>query len=137
VRDGMTPEDFEATRNFLDKFASLLVKTQSAQLGYQLDSVYYGIPAFADYVRAGLARLTLDDVNRVIRDQLKLADVKMVFIAKDASDLRERLATEASSPMKYDPPKPDLAAEDAEIQSLPLGLSIDSVRVARAEDVFN
>jgi zinc protease len=32
VHDGMTQEDFEATRNFLDKHASLLVKTQSAQL---------------------------------------------------------------------------------------------------------
>jgi zinc protease len=58
VREGMTQEDFDATRNFLDKFASLLVKTQAARLGYQLDSVYYGIEPFADYVRKGLARLT-------------------------------------------------------------------------------
>jgi len=137
ANDGMSQEDFEATRNFLDKFASLLVKTQAAQLGYQLDSVYYGIPSFAEYVRTGLARLTLADVNRVIRDQLKLSDVKMVFIAKDAGDLRERLTTEARSPMTYDPPKPELLGEDALIQGMPLGLSIDSVRVVRADEVFN
>jgi len=137
VREGMTQEDFDATRNFLDKFASLLVKTQAAQLGYQLDSVYYGIGPFADYVRKGLARLTLDDVNRVIREQLKLADVKMVFIARDAGDLRQRLMNETMSPMQYDPPKPELAPEDTVIQSLTLGLSVDSVRVVRAEEVFN
>ena len=61
----------------------------------------------------------------------------MVFIAKDAGDLRERLATEARSPMTYDPPKPELLGEDALIQGMPLGLSIDSVRVVRAEEVFN
>jgi zinc protease len=137
VRNGLTQGDFEATRTFLDKYASLLVKTQSAQLGYALDSRYYGTAPFTDYVRNGLARLTLEEVNRVIREQLKLDDIKMVFIAKDAGDLRERLATEAPSPMQYDPPKPELAAEDAQIQNLPLGLSIDSVRVVGADEVFN
>ena len=137
VHDGMTQEDFEATRNFLDKQASLLVKTQSAQLGYALDSAYYGVGPFVDYVRTGLSRLTLDTVNRVIRDQLKLADIRMVFVTKDAVDLRERLATEASSRISYDPPKPELAAEDEMIATMTLGLSIDSVRVVRAEELFN
>jgi zinc protease len=136
VRDGMSAEDFEATRKFLDKSVSLLVRTQPARLGYLLDSVWYGIPPFVDYVREGLARLTLEDVNRVAREQLRLDAIKFVYVTKDAADLRERLATEAPSPVEYDPPKPELAAEDVAIRSMPLGLSIDTVRVVLADDLF-
>jgi hypothetical protein len=35
------------------------------------------------------------------------------------------------------PPKPELAAEDELIATMTLGLSIDSVRVVRAEELFN
>ena len=66
ISDGMTESDFEATRAFLSKFVSLLTDGQSRQLGYEMDSQYYQIDDFADYVREGLANLTLDDVNRVI-----------------------------------------------------------------------
>ncbi|MGI9261285.1 MAG: M16 family metallopeptidase, partial [Woeseiaceae bacterium] len=62
VRDGMSETDFEATKAFLSNFASLLTDGQSRQLGYALDSQYYEIDEFADYVREGLASLTLADV---------------------------------------------------------------------------
>jgi hypothetical protein len=68
---------------------------------------------------------------------LKLADIKMVFITREDGDLRERLTTEYSSRIQYDPPKPDLAAEDELIATMTLGLSIDNVRVVRAEELFN
>ena len=43
VKNGMSQEDFEATRRFLTKNVNALTKTQDAQLGYALDSRYYGI----------------------------------------------------------------------------------------------
>ncbi|NNF16173.1 MAG: insulinase family protein, partial [Gammaproteobacteria bacterium] len=76
--NGMTAENFAATRNYLNKFVSLLVKSQSRQLGYAVDSDYYGIDTFTDYVREGLAKLTLADVNRVIEKHLQSDNIQFV-----------------------------------------------------------
>ncbi|MCH6560600.1 insulinase family protein, partial [candidate division KSB1 bacterium] len=46
ITEGMTEEDFEATRNYLLKFVNILTKTQDRQLVYSLDSKYYGIDEF-------------------------------------------------------------------------------------------
>jgi zinc protease len=132
----MDEESFEATRNYLDKFVSLLVKTQSRQLGYAVDSEYYGIDAFTDYVRAGLKKLTLQDVNRVIREQLQTDDLKLVFIAKEAADLAQRLASDAPSPIAYNTPKPELADEDAVIAAYGLKLGAQRIEIVPAADVF-
>ena len=54
VEEGITEGDFEATRRFLGKFVNLLTQTQSEELGYALDSQFYGIPPFRDYVKGSL-----------------------------------------------------------------------------------
>ena len=113
------------------------MKTQDRQLGYELDSEYYDTDAFTNYVRAGLSTLTVDDVNRAIRKYLQVEDVKFVFITRDAQDLKERLATNAPSPIEYNTPKPELAEEDATIANLRLALDAGSIDVIPAEQVFN
>lgn len=137
IEEGMTEADFEATRSFLSKFVSLLTDGQSRQLGYALDSRYYGTDGFADYVRQGLAELTLADVNRVIREQLRVERMQYVFVTRDAADLRRRLVDDAPSTVTYDSEKPEsLLQEDAEIAVLPLGFADDAVQVLPSEDVF-
>ncbi|MGD8688588.1 MAG: pitrilysin family protein [Gammaproteobacteria bacterium] len=137
VTDGMSREDFEATRSFLGKFVSLLVKSQSRQLGYAIDSRYYGIGNFTDYVRKGLAALTLEDVNRAIRTHLQTDNVKFVFVTRDAGDLEKRLVSDQPSPITYNSPKPDeLLAEDKAIQAMPMGFSKDHVTIVPVEKVF-
>ncbi|HWP94880.1 MAG TPA: pitrilysin family protein [Gammaproteobacteria bacterium] len=137
VREGMRREDFEATRNYLDKFVAQMVSTQSLQLGYALDSRWYGIPPFVQYVREGLAKLTLEDVNRVIRTHLKLDDIKFVFVSRDAEDLRKRLVSDMPSPIAYEVQQPEaLLAEDRIIEKLPLGFAAESVRIVPLEEIF-
>jgi zinc protease len=134
---GLSPEEFEATRGFLDKWVAQLVSSQPALLGYAIDSAWYGIPDFPAYLRAELAKLTVDDVNRVIREHLSTENVKFVFITPDAADLKRRLVENEPSPMTYNSPKPDeLLAEDKVIEVLPLGFSTDSVRIVPADSVF-
>src|SRR6266404_835627 len=58
VRDGISQEAFETTREFMTKFANVLTQTQSARLGYALDGRYYGIPDYNSYVKTKLARLS-------------------------------------------------------------------------------
>jgi zinc protease len=136
VENGLDEAQFEATRNYLQKFVSLLVKSQSRQLGYALDSRYYGTDAFVSYVRDGLARLTLADVNRAVREHLQVDDVKFVFITRDAEDLSRRLTADQISPIVYNSPKPALADEDRLIEVLPLGFAAGDVSVVPAGEVF-
>ncbi len=137
IREGLSESDFETTRAYLSKFVSLLMDGQSRQLGYAADSQYYQIDNFADYVRDGLAKLTLDDVNRVVRENLSTEDIQYVFVTRDAADLRERLVTNAVSPISYEAEKPQaLLDEDAEIAQIPLGFTDDKVTVVDSEQVF-
>jgi zinc protease len=136
VREGMTAETFAKQREYLDKFVSQMAKTQFQQLGYALDSKYYGTPAFTDYVRGELKKLTLADVNAAIRKHLQVENVKFVYVSKNAADLAQRLTTDAVSPIKYPAPKPELADEDAMLEKLPLGFAKAKVKTVPVEQVF-
>ncbi len=137
VRDGITETEFEATREFLSKFASLMADGQSRNLGYALDSQYYEIDEFAEYVREGLSDLTLADVNRVIRENLATENMRYVFVTNDAADLQARLVDERASPLTYESEQPEaLLQEDEIIGSLALEFDADDVRVIQADSVF-
>jgi len=138
IGEGMTETDFEDTRTFLSKYASLMMDGQSRQLGYAMDSQYYEIEDFAEYVRQGLDELTLADVNRVIRENLRTDGVQYVFITRDAEDLRQRLANNQPSPMTYDADQPaELLEEDKAINAVSLNVAEDAIKVISAEKVFN
>ncbi len=85
VREGMSKESFEITREFLSKYVNVLTATQDAQLGYALDSRYYRIADFPTYMREQLAKLTLDDVNRAIKQYLKSDAMRIAIVTKDAA----------------------------------------------------
>jgi len=137
IEEGMTESDFETTRSFLSKFVSLLTDGQSRQLGYAIDGQYYETGNFSEYVRDGLRKLTLQDVDRVIRENLSSDGMQYVFVTKDAADLRRRLIEGSPSPISYDSGKPDdLLREDAEIASLPLEFDEGAVRIVAADEVF-
>jgi len=137
IGQGMSETDFEETREFLEKFASQLTDSQTRQLGYALDSQYYRIGDFADYVREGLDGLTLADVNRVIRENLRTENMHYVFVTNDAADLRHRLAGDRPSPISYDAEKSQsLLEEDAHISTIGLDIRDSDITVISAEDVF-
>ena len=46
VKNGLSKEDFEGTKQFLMKYVNILTQTKDDELGYALDSRYYGIPGF-------------------------------------------------------------------------------------------
>ena len=138
IVEGMTETDFEDTRTFLSKFASLMMDGQSRQLGYAIDSRYYEIEDFAEYVRQGLDELTLTDVNRVIRENLRTDGVQYVFVTGDAEAMRQRLANNQPSPMTYDADQPaELLEEDRAINAVSLNVAEDAIKVISAEKVFN
>jgi zinc protease len=137
VRNGMSKADFEATRSFLTKFVNVLTNTQDAELGYALDSRFYGITNFNEYVRSGLAKLTVEDVNRVIRKYLQAGNIKIVVVAKDADAFSKAAIESAPSPIHYTGPVPkQILDEDKEIESYKLNLNPKNVEVVPVDTVF-
>jgi zinc protease len=137
VEQGMSREDFEATRAFLMKNIASLTKTQSAQLGYALDSQFYGIPSFNDYVRGGLARLTLEDVNRAIKKYLQADNVKIVVVTRDAEAFRAAALENKPSPITYTAAMPkEVLEEDKQIEKYRLALDPKEAEVVAVDRVF-
>ena len=94
-----------------------MVASQDRLLGYSLDSEFYQIDDFVSYVRDGLNKLTLADVNRVITENLQTDNIHYVFITGDGEDMKQRLVNETVSPIKYNSDKPQaLLAEDKLIE---------------------
>ena len=137
IDEGLSQEEFEATRNYLYRFVAILAASQDRQLGYAIDSDAYGIAPFVEYVRKGLERLTVEEVNRVIRRHLQTDDILYVFVTGEAEALRDRLAADTPSPLRYNSPKPEaLLEEDRIIERLPLGLPAGRIRIVDVETLF-
>jgi zinc protease len=137
VNNGLSAEDFEATRNYLSKFVNVLTQSQNRQLGYALDSWYYSTPEYTEFIRTGLESLTLDDVNRVIRQHLQTDNLAIVAIAPNTEELAAALVADAPSPITYNSPMSDeILQEDAVVEVYPLGIRSEDVRVIPVGDVF-
>jgi zinc protease len=137
VRDGLSEKDFEATRAFLRKFVSLLVKTDDRRLGYALDSRFYGIGDFAKTVKDKLAALTLDEVNRVLRAHLRADRLQIVVVTEDAAGFADALLSGAPGEIAYESPPPQaILDEDEEIKRHRIALRASDVKVVPVEEVF-
>ena len=137
IANGMSEKDFQATRNYLTNYAPQLVASQDQQLGYALDSEFYQTGEFVKYVREQFAKLTLTDVNRVIKENLQTDDIHYVFISGDGEDMKKRLLSEQTSSLKYNSEKPaELLATDKIIESYKLTLPTKNVEVIAVDSVF-
>ena len=160
IKHGLTEESFETARSFVTKYTNVLTSTQSARLGYDIDGMFYGMPNFIeqkglslpknvgggsdksplDYIvglKQNLARLTLADVNRVIRRYLRTERLTIVAVSKNAEDLKQQFASDDPSPMTYNSPKPASITDiDKIVEKWPLHLKADAIQIIPADQVF-
>jgi zinc protease len=137
IDNGLSEQDFQNTRDYVMKNVYLLTSTQNQRLGYALDSWWYGIPEYTDYMRAQYAKLTRKQVNDAIKKYLSVKNMHVVIITKDAEALRDLLIADTPSSIKYDAPKPELTAEDKVIGSYKLNIKPENVRIVNVDDVFS
>lgn len=103
IKNGMSKEDFEATRTFLRSYMKLYVASPADQLGYLMDSKFYGRTDYIKEMDALLSKLTVDDVNKAVKKYLR-TDNMFVTIVTDKSEaeaLAKSLRENAPSPMRY------------------------------------
>ncbi len=137
IQNGLSQEDFERTRDYLMKNVYLMTATQNQQIGYALDSNWYGIGEFTSFLREKLKNLTLGDVNAAIRKHLSSKDLSVVIVAKDAKGLKDKLVADEFSPIRYDAEKPkELLEEDKVIGSMKLNIKPENVKITPVEEVF-
>ncbi|NQZ06267.1 MAG: insulinase family protein [Algicola sp.] len=137
IKDGMSAENFEGTKNFLYNFVPQMVDSQDRQLGYALDSEFYQTEDFVSYVRNGLNKLTLDDVNRVIKENLQTDNIHYVFISGDGKDMKKRLVSDQTSSLEYNSEKPqELLDQDKIIQDYKLHLDGSRVNIKAIDDLY-
>jgi zinc protease len=137
VREGMSQEDFEATREFLTKYVNILTATQDDQLGYALDSRYYGIKDLPTYMREEVAKLTRADVNRAIKQYLGSDAMRIAIITKDAEGLRQAILANRPSPITYNAPKPkEITDEDKVIERYRIVLRPADIMIVPVDKVF-
>ncbi|HSB63633.1 MAG TPA: pitrilysin family protein [Thermoanaerobaculia bacterium] len=135
--EGLTEEEFQTTRDYLMKNAYLLTSNQDRQLGYALDQRWYGLGDYVATMREKLGRLTRADVNAAVKRHLQAKNLSVVMVAKDAEGLKEKLVSDAFSPITYDGEKTkELLDEDKVIGASKLGIKAEAVTITPVEDVF-
>jgi zinc protease len=134
---GMTQQEFESSRGFLSKYVNVLTRTKRAELGYAIDSDFYGMPQYNDYLKTDLAKLTLADVNRVIKQYIHPDHAVIAVITRNGEDFKKQLVSPEPTPMKYNSPKPaSITAEDKSVERFPLSLKPEDITVRPVAEVF-
>jgi len=137
VKEGIPPEDFNRTKEFLAKYVNVLTKTKNAELGYAIDSLYYGIPDYNSYIKNGIAKLTLEQANAAIRKHLRADRVQIVAVSANAEQLKKQLVGSGPTPIEYNSAKPaDILAEDKLVEKLDLGLRPNDIQIVPVNSVF-
>ena len=137
IEHGLTPAQFAETRDYLMKNVFVMTARQGQQLGYALDSKWFGIGEYTQFMRDRLSALTVDQVNAAIKRHLTAKDLSIVIVTKDAAGLKRALASGAPSAIHYDGEKPAaLLEEDRMIGALELNIPADRITVTPIASVF-
>ncbi|WP_321470320.1 pitrilysin family protein [uncultured Paludibaculum sp.] len=138
VREGLTQDEFDRSRSFLSKYVNLLLKTKSEELGYAVDSAYYGIQPYPEYVRTGLSQLTRDQVNAAIKRHLRADRLKIVAVGEGMADFRQAILENRVAPMTYNSPKPEeILEEDKIVERRQVEVRPESALIVEAATAFN
>ncbi|MBZ5633958.1 MAG: insulinase family protein [Acidobacteriia bacterium] len=138
IRNGIPAEDFNRTKEFLTKYVNVLTKTKNAELGYAIDSLYYGIPDYNSYIKNGIAKLTVEQVNTAIRKHLRADRIQIVAVSANAEQLKQQLTGVGPTPIEYNSAKPaEILAEDKLVEKFDLGLRPADVQIVPVDGVFN
>ncbi|WP_438865199.1 M16 family metallopeptidase [Neptunicella sp.] len=141
IKNGLSQADFEATKTFLRSYIKLYAQGPEQQLGWLMDSHFYGRTNYLAEMDKLLANTTLEQVNAAIR-QYWQTDNLFVTIVTDKSEaqpLADSLLNNTPSPMTYSNLvksglPADVLAEDAEIANYPL--NVKKITIVPSADTF-
>lgn len=141
IQNGMDPEEFEKTKEFLRSYIKLYIQTPEKALGFLVDSRFYGRKDYIKELDALLAKATLEDVNAAIRKYFQTENMFVTIVTDDseAEPLAASLKDNTPSPMSYSNlvkeglPK-EVLQEDEEVARY--SLNVTSVKIVPDEATF-
>ncbi len=141
VKNGMDPDEFEKTKQFLRSYIKLYIQTPDKELGFLMDSHFYGRTDYIAEVDALLAKVTLEEVNAAIRKHFQTQNMDIVIITDDseakalANSFKQNLTSKMSysNQVKAELPQ-EVLDEDAEVENYPL--NIKNVEIISSEIPF-
>ena len=141
INNGISVEDFEATRAFLRSYIKLYIKSPSNQLGYLMDSKMCGRENYIEELDKLLADLTLEDVNNAINKYFQIDNMKITIVTdkSEAQALANSLKNNLTSPMSYSNvvkaglPE-EILSEDLETENFKL--NVKKVTIIDSKDTF-
>lgn len=136
INEGIPAADFERTKSYLTKNLDVLTSTKSADLGYAIDSLYYGIPNYGKYVKDALAKLTREQVNAAIKKHLRADRLQIVAIAGNGAQLKSQLLSENATIQYNTPPPAAVLEEDKIVGRWSLGLRDEDIKIVPVEQIF-
>lgn len=141
VEQGLSEEDFEATRDFLLSYTKLYAQTPASRLGYLMDSRFYGRDDYLLELDQLLKNLTLEQVNAAIRKYWQVENMFVTIITdvSEAQPLADSLVNNLSSPMSYSNVmlqglSDEIKQEDLLVADYPL--NITAVTIVDSADTF-
>jgi zinc protease len=138
IAQGLSPAQFELTRNFLLKYVLHYAASTNDRLLWSLDDAFYGLaqPHLVK-LRADLAALTVEQVNAAIKRHLTTRDLVIAISSGETDKLKAQLIGSAPTLPTYATPKPEtVMAEDQIIAAYPLGISAADVSVTPVDAMF-
>ena len=141
IKNGMSKEDFEATKTFLRSYTKLYAQSPAQQLGWLMDSRFYGRSDYLADLDTLLKNTTLEQVNAALRKHWQTDNmfVTIVTDATEAQPLADSLINNTPSPMSYSNLvksglPADVLAEDDAVAVYPL--NIRKVNIVQSADTF-
>lgn len=141
IKNGMSQEDFELTRTFLRSYMKLYAQTPEQQLGWLLDSRFYGRKDWLKEADALLATATREQVNEAMKKYWQTTNFYTCIITdrSETVPLSRSLRDNLPSPMSYstilkDVLSPSILSEDKEVEAYPLKVS--KVEIVESNDMF-
>ena len=137
VREGIPPEGFAATRQFLLNYSALWTQDSGRRLGYAIDAEIYGKAIIAE-LKARLPVMTKVDVDRAVRKHLHPERLGVVVVGAQVRELAAALASGEATPIVYDTEgtPADVLAEDKLIERLPLPVSAADIKIVSSKTMF-
>jgi zinc protease len=141
IENGLSQEDFDLTKTFLRSYIKLYAQTPESQLGYLMDSKFYGRRDWLKDADALLEKATLLDVNSAMKKywQTKNMFVTIVTDRSEVAPLARSLRENTPSPMAYSDVlkgvlSNEIFDEDKLVQNYPL--NVTNVTIVESKDTF-
>ncbi len=141
ITNGMSQEDFDLTKTFLRSYIKLYAQTPEKQLGYLMDSHFYGRKDWLLEADGLLGKATVADVNAAMKKywQTKNMFVSIVTDRTEAVPLARSLRENSPSPMSYSNVlrgvlSQDILTEDKAVENYPL--NVTKVEIVESKDTF-